>query len=427
MKQATPPSSLIVTPRNWIYAIVLLGLLVLNPGLSLADRQVTLSWDANDPEPEGYRVFCREAGQAYNYSHPIWDSTATTCKLIGLDEYTDYAFVVRAYDGNLESADSEEVRLAGLVVPPEQPDAVSPEDDADDLFLTPVLQAGVFNSPDPHDTHLQSQWMITRESDGLCVMDSTSANHLTELDVPPLMLAENTTYIWTVRYFGSKGSVSEWSPASRFTTGASALDGDGNGIPDDQEVGTAVDLDGNGVADAGQDNLLCVNVLDGEEQVAILAPDGSGVTQITAMEATELDTIGNVEQFPYDLPLGLVSFRMELEHVGATVGITVYFSEPAPQTARWVKYDTVNGWQDYSAHAVFASDRMSVDLELQDGGFGDADGVANGILLDPSGLGVANGNPASGEDVHALTDSAASSGGGGGSGGCFISATLWNE
>ena len=405
-----------------IALILQAGVLLLAPGLSWADRQVTLAWDANDPEPEGYRVFCRTAGETYNYSHPIWDSTGTTCTLIGLDEFTDYAFVVRAYDGNLESADSEEVWLAGQVAPPEQPEAASPENDADDLFLTPVLQTGAFSSPDPNDHHLQTQWVITRESDGLCVMDNTSANDLTELDVPPLMLAENTTYIWTVRYYGTKGSVSDWSTPNRFTTGESALDHDGNGIPDDQEVGAAIDLDGNGVADAQQDNLMCVHVLDGDAQVAVLAPAGSGVTQISAMEATDLDTVGAVDQLPYDLPLGLVSFRLEMEYVGGVAGITVFFSEPAPQEARWVKYDSVNGWQEYSAHAVFAADRRSVDLQLQDGGFGDADGIANGIILDPSGLGIVNGNDDADDSSRSLSGSPSSSGGGGG--GCFISSTF---
>ena len=55
----------------------------------------------------------RESGAGYDYANPIWDSInkaqTTTCTLIGLTEGTTYHFVVRAYDGDLESADSEEV------------------------------------------------------------------------------------------------------------------------------------------------------------------------------------------------------------------------------------------------------------------------------------------------------------------------------
>ena len=57
--------------------------------------------------------------------------------------------------------------------------------------------------------------------------------------------------------------------------------------------------------------------------------------------------------------------------------------EPAPSNINWYKYDPVNGWQDYSAHAPFSADMKSVTLELKDGDYGDADGVANGIIVDP--------------------------------------------
>jgi hypothetical protein len=50
-----------------------------------------------------------------------------------------------------------------------------------------------------------------------------------------------------------------------------------------------------------------------------------------------------------------------------------------------------------------------VTVEVKDGGYGDADGVANGIIIDPSGLSPAPPVSAAG-------------GGGGGGGGCFMSA-----
>ena len=70
---------------------------------------MTLRWDANNPAPEGYRVFARQSGQRYHYTRPIWESNQTTCTLIGLNQGVTYHFVVRAFDGNLESADSQEV------------------------------------------------------------------------------------------------------------------------------------------------------------------------------------------------------------------------------------------------------------------------------------------------------------------------------
>jgi hypothetical protein len=347
--------------------------------------------------------------------------------LIGLDEYTDYAFVVRAYDvSDNQSADSQEVWLYGQTAIPTAPEATAPENDSPDLFLTPVLQTAPFTSPDASDQHLQTQWVVTRVSDGLGVLDITSSRCLTELDVPPLVLEENTQYSWVVRYYSVKGALSDWSSPNRFTTGESGLDVDGNGIPDDQEVSLSIDLDNNGIADAEQDDLCCVNALESAGQMAVWAPAESGVMRISALESTDLATIGAVDQLPFDLPLGLVSFRLEMDQVGGIARVRVYFSEPAPQTAKWLKYDISNGWQDYSAHAVFAYDRLSVELEIQDGGFGDADGVENGIVIDPSGYGIATGVATPAEDgSHSLTGGASPASPGGGGGGCFIS-ILWN-
>ncbi|MBR9984352.1 MAG: hypothetical protein KFF68_00440 [Desulfosarcina sp.] len=57
--------------------------------------------------------------------------------------------------------------------------------------------------------------------------------------------------------------------------------------------------------------------------------------------------------------------------------------------------------------AAISADRRSVTVEVKDGGYGDADGVANGIIVDPAGL--------------ATTSTASTAGGGGGGGGgCFL-------
>jgi hypothetical protein len=45
-------------------------------------------------------------------------------------------------------------------------------------------------------------------------------------------------------------------------------------------------------------------------------------------------------------------------------------------------------WYDFSSYAKFSSDRKSVTLTLRDGGPSDADGIANGVIVDPAGIGV---------------------------------------
>lgn len=84
------------------------------PLISIADTQVTLAWDSNDPPPEGYRLYCREEGQTYDYHNFVWqgDYTFNSCTIDGLNENKTYYFVVHAYSGNEESGDSNEVRYS---------------------------------------------------------------------------------------------------------------------------------------------------------------------------------------------------------------------------------------------------------------------------------------------------------------------------
>ncbi|MDX2417948.1 MAG: hypothetical protein QNK19_10860 [Xanthomonadales bacterium] len=80
--------------------------------------QVTLTWDPNDPAPDGYCIYLRAEGQAYDYSQPCWTGYDTTGTVDGLEENTTYSFVVRAFVGVQESADSIEVKFANSTSSP---------------------------------------------------------------------------------------------------------------------------------------------------------------------------------------------------------------------------------------------------------------------------------------------------------------------
>lgn len=98
-------------------------LLLLLPVVSMAG-QVTLAWDPNSPSPDGYRVFQRAHGDAYDYNSPVWpidgnDHTETTCTIRGLTEGATYYYVVRAYAGSDESGDSNEISYQVPVAQPQ--------------------------------------------------------------------------------------------------------------------------------------------------------------------------------------------------------------------------------------------------------------------------------------------------------------------
>ncbi len=86
------------------------ALLIIFLGLSSAAyaAQITLAWDPNDPTPDGYRLYQRTEGSAYNYSAPVWSGTQATCTLANLAEGVTTYFVVRAYVAAMESDNSNE-------------------------------------------------------------------------------------------------------------------------------------------------------------------------------------------------------------------------------------------------------------------------------------------------------------------------------
>ena len=295
---------------------------------------------------------------------------------------------------------------------PNTPELFLPPDGQLGVSLIPELETVDF-SDDDGDKHTLTQWQISiapfpvdtdPEPEDL-VIDLTSDTHLTLLEVPPLILdANNTEYFWRVRFTDNDNATSEWAAPFSFTTvDVSPEDNDPeDGIPDGQEADCLAIFD----PDAVPQDTACFNTVVGNAQIGMQG--SNNVASIEACGSVDPATIPENLQ-GVQLAMGLISFKAICNQVGDTIEIIYYSSDPIPAGAKWYKYDPINGWQDYSAHIVsISAERKSITLKYQDGGFGDLDGVANGVIIDPSGPGVAAAGGGAG-------------GGGGGGGGCFVS------
>ena len=264
--------------------------------------------------------------------------------------------------------------------------------------LTPQLKTGAFSDLNSDDFHSATQWQIHRETDNVLIFNVTSEDSLTQLDLPKLILDSNTAYTWKARHYDNHGTPSPWSESGSFTTDVDSDDSNDNGIPDEQEVDTISDLDGDGTDDANQNTIKCVKTAEGKA-LGISFKGSNTVVAIDSMSSEYDDTnhiYAEASSAPTEFPFGLINFKLIMDQPGDQAEITIYFSEPAPEGGRWFKYDPIEAtWTDFSSQTDFSEDRLSLTLNLIDGGEGDADGTANGIIVDPSGVGISSSSSGS--------------------------------
>ena len=304
---------------------------------------------------------------------------------------------------------------------PNQPALESPEDGSQDIPLDITLMSGAFSDENTAegDFHYQTQWQVSRDSSfAPPLLDVISPVSLTTLILPGSLLTEDVIYYWRVRYFDSYEAGSEWSETYAFKTTPATRDGNGNGIPDDQELDAAspADLDQNGIPDVSQigDQFKVLNTIDGSGQIALETTNPNDIIEFVESCAPDAYPDEGGASKPGDIRFGLLSFRLRLQNAGAVASAVVYFSDPLPDTYKWYKYDLVKGWHIY-ADAAFSVDRRSLTFTITDGGNGDIDGLANGIVVDPAGAG-------SDTTAAAVVPISGSAGIGGSGGVCFIAA-----
>jgi len=270
--------------------------------------------------------------------------------------------------------------------PPSQPELYFPLDESDDVSLVPELETQEFSDPDQGDLHFKTRWQISAESDfSSLVIERETEEKLTAITVPMSILRKGVRYFWRVKFYDNHLSESEWSETFSFTTLIDLSDDeDQNGIPDEQEVDSTVDLDQDKTPDIEQEDILSLSsrALDIKMGIKSL----SNAYTIESARVVHPETIADIRHNAYRMPFGLINFRIEVENPGDVASVEVFFSEPAPAGSSWYKYDFFTGFYDYSDNAIFRKDRRSVLITLKDGGYGDDDGIENGVIVDPSGL-----------------------------------------
>ncbi len=287
-----------------------------------------------------------------------------------------------------------------------KPAIISPVNMALEVPLRPVLKTTALAN-----NYGLTEWEISNDK-GDVLLTLKSATNRTELVVPELILDAGMKHYCRVKFYDDKNNGTQWSdPVAFITVQIDPADLNKNGIPDDQELllGEDVDLDSDGVNDRVQDNMKALVTAVGEEYVSLkMSTNCKAIRSFKSIDPTSIhDTAGK----PGALPIGLIDFKVEVVNPGDFAEVVINLSNPAPQDAKWYTYDETNGWKIYP-HAAFSDDHMKVTIQLKDGDpeYGDTDGVANGIIIDPAGIGV-DGMQQINEDKSSST-------------GCFIDTSM---
>ncbi|MBW2108571.1 MAG: hypothetical protein JRI36_07910 [Deltaproteobacteria bacterium] len=302
--------------------------------------------------------------------------------------------------------------------PPEPPELVFPEDGEAEVSASPTLVAGAFFDVDTDlgEYHLKSEWQVATSPvfDSGIAFQVQSHTSLTSILLPAALLDPDTHYFWRVRFFDSYGVSSAWSEVFSFTTAEHV---DAAGIPEDQQLDPSDPEDVR--VDLNQDDTPDVNQLSGCFKVfrtvvgqGYMALGTPPDVTIEHVEARDPALLPDSQAKPDTFVLSLISFRVTVSHPGDSASLVVYFSQPIPENYQWYKYDASQGWYVFPG-AVFSVDRVSVRVNVKDGGTGDADGVANGVIIDPAGAGATT-------SISAASTASARQVSAGGVGGCFI-------
>ncbi len=127
-----------------------------------------------------------------------------------------------------------------------------------------------------------------------------------------------------------------------------------------------------------------------------LTPPTENNWQITAASTATTDSVGTPPPANVSLPHGVVSLQLEMGTAGSSATVVLTYPEPLPAGTRYYKFGRTQAnptphWYVFSGAVISGN---TITLTLTDGGAGDDDLTANGVIVDPGGPALAAGDVA---------------------------------
>jgi hypothetical protein len=214
---------------------------------------------------------------------------------------------------------------------------------------------------------------------GVCIRDGVvqgsfeyDTTNTKAVFTPNCTLKNGTMYLASIASTGTGALASalDW----QFTTIAGSPDSDGDGVPDNED------------AFPNNKNKATPPSPKGHGSIEVDTSENSGTSLAEVMGISESNSRLNQGGRPADHEFrdGLVSFKVEGVAPGGTVAVKVAYVSDIPAGSKVYKVDA-NGFHEHAGASINGN---ILTLTLTDGGQGDSDGQANGVIVDPIGVAV---------------------------------------
>jgi len=230
----------------------------------------------------------------------------------------------------------------------------------------------------PFNTALAfSQWQVIGSDEKIVYFAKVESGDLTTGWIPVRVLQPGSTYTIRGRAVDSLNRTSAWSELQVSTVAENQTeDKDGDGVPDTQKPSAEnlIFYGYNPEYNLPPDTKI---ISFANHAVLVESPDGYQLTYFAGRDVA----------YPgMSAPYGIFLTRVEGLPEGETIRLRFIFPEVLPAGCGWYKYDETKPegqrWKEFPDAEIKGNIAI---ISLTDGGQGDADGVANGIIVDPSG------------------------------------------
>ena len=167
-------------------------------------------------------------------------------------------------------------------------------------------------------------------------------------------------------------------------------DSDGDGASNEVEAAgpNSGDANNDGTPDTEQGNVVSyINPVTGKYAALEVSDSCTIISSTIAGESANASA-----DVGFDYPAGLMNFRLDCDTPGFTADVSQYYSELDASSYVGRKYNSTN--KSYQVIPGVTISQVTIDgknvakvsYQVTDGGSLDEDGVANGTILDPSGV-----------------------------------------